>query len=343
MPSLFSSILKAVNRDINGNEPMDILCINQNEAFQFDLAKTGHNFYYIQPQKTRLWDTNIRPKPSNCYFLKGVDLKDQLKQDMQFDLILCQNKFTQFGLLMEISKQISCPIILMENNLSDHKIDPYVIEAANNQEYNHYVFNSNFLANSCGLDKEDDDVSVIDFGIDIGDFGDWNGKYDTVCGVVKDDKDLDHITGLNIFGEMVGDFQVDVARPTDNNKNIVSMYKTCGVFLNTSQWIINPRHLLEAMATGCPVVTTDTANISSIVEHGVNGYVTNDINDMKTYLKTILEDREVAKKLGNAARETIANKFCMSQFLNKWNKLFTNCVGKTSTAFKGNRNVTIEY
>ncbi len=343
MPSLFSSILQAVNRDANGDKPMNILCINQNEAFQFDLAKTGHNFYYIQPPKTRPWDTNIRPKPNNCYFLKGGEIKDQLKQDAQFDLILCQNKFTQFGLLMEISKQISCPIILMENNLSDPKIDPYMVEAANNQEYNRYVFNSNFLANSCGLDKEDEDVSIIDFGIDVKDFDDWSGKYDTVCGVVQDNKDFDYITGINIFDEISKDFKIDVAKPTDSHKTISNMYQTCGVFLNTSQWVVNPRHLLEAMAAGCPVVTTDTANISSIVSHGLNGYITNDIGEMSLYIKAILGDKSLAKRLGNMARETIIAKFGMFKFLDKWDKLFTDCIGKTSTAFKGNRNVTIEY
>ncbi len=343
MASLFSSIFKAVNKNGNISTPLNILCINEDEIFQYNLAKTNHNFYYLQPPKTNKWNTNIRPKPGNCYFLRGNGLQDQLKQDVQFDLILCQNKFSQFGLLMEISKQISCPVILAENNLSEPGMNPHHVEAASNQEYNFQVFNSSFLANSWGFDEDEEDISINPYGIDTEYFNNRDKKYETVCGVLNPDEKLKHITGIDIFNAIAKDFDVDTANINDNYAAKLNMYQTCGVFLNTSKWIACPVYLLEAMSVGCPVITTNNTVLSSIVCNGVNGYITNDVDEMKTHLTTILNDNDLANTLGKNARQTIVEMFDMGKFVKKWNNIFNTSVGKTSTAFKGNRNATVRY
>ena len=57
---------------------------------------------------------------------------------------------------------------------------------------------------------------------------------------------------------------------------------------------------VEAMACGLPVL--GNRHPSSIVEHGVTGYVSDNPNELRNYAKRLLADRELSLKLGAAAR-----------------------------------------
>jgi glycosyltransferase involved in cell wall biosynthesis len=66
-----------------------------------------------------------------------------------------------------------------------------------------------------------------------------------------------------------------------------------------------PTALLEAMAAGRPVVATRVGHVSSIVDDGVEGFLT-DVGDVATLadrLRKILSDAALAKRIGAAARQ----------------------------------------
>jgi glycosyltransferase involved in cell wall biosynthesis len=68
-----------------------------------------------------------------------------------------------------------------------------------------------------------------------------------------------------------------------------------------------PSVLLEAMATGMPVITTETCGMPDVVEDGVNGRLiapasAGEIEEAILYFATSAERRG---KLGSAARETM--------------------------------------
>ena len=67
--------------------------------------------------------------------------------------------------------------------------------------------------------------------------------------------------------------------------------------------------LLEAMASGCAVLSTATSGAKDIIEDGVNGILV-DINDRNAFaneLKGLLADRNKIAKLGKAAAESAKN------------------------------------
>ncbi|MDX1359437.1 MAG: glycosyltransferase family 4 protein [Clostridia bacterium] len=67
--------------------------------------------------------------------------------------------------------------------------------------------------------------------------------------------------------------------------------------------------LLEAMASGCAVLSTATSGAKDIIENGVNGILF-DINDRGAFadeLKVLLADRNKIAKLGKAAAESAKN------------------------------------
>jgi glycosyltransferase involved in cell wall biosynthesis len=85
--------------------------------------------------------------------------------------------------------------------------------------------------------------------------------------------------------------------------------------------------MMEAMACGCPVVTTGTCMIPEIIEHGVNGIIADNASDMKFWCRELLDKPDLARKIGEAGRKTIQEKYNLDKFINNWNKLFFTTIG----------------
>jgi glycosyltransferase involved in cell wall biosynthesis len=83
---------------------------------------------------------------------------------------------------------------------------------------------------------------------------------------------------------------------------------------------------MEAMACGCAIVSTATCMIPEIIEHGKNGLISNDPKELRSFLEMLLNKPELARKLGNAARETICEKYGIQRFIDSWNNLFYSTV-----------------
>ena len=80
---------------------------------------------------------------------------------------------------------------------------------------------------------------------------------------------------------------------------------------------------LEAMSFACPMVCSETPPVQEVMEDGVNGLLANfhSPNHIARKIEEILDDPELAKKLGNAARETIRKRFELKKCLRAWEDL----------------------
>src|SRR5690606_39244163 len=83
-----------------------------------------------------------------------------------------------------------------------------------------------------------------------------------------------------------------------------------------------PTALLEAASCGCAIVSTANCAIPEFIENGVNGYCTNDLNQMRLYLQELLQSPQKCRQMGEKARETVKEKFGMNQFVHNWNQMF---------------------
>ncbi|WP_137702259.1 glycosyltransferase [Marimonas lutisalis] len=72
-----------------------------------------------------------------------------------------------------------------------------------------------------------------------------------------------------------------------------------------------PVVLMEALAAGVPVVTTQIAGIPELVEHGVNGYLCppGDELALAHAIEAVLDDPETAEAMGAEGRETVRHDF----------------------------------
>jgi glycosyltransferase involved in cell wall biosynthesis len=71
----------------------------------------------------------------------------------------------------------------------------------------------------------------------------------------------------------------------------------------------------EAMARGLPVIASDIGGPAEIITHGVNGLLTapGDEYALATAIRMLLEHPEQRKKLGQAARETVLERFTIEE------------------------------
>jgi len=81
--------------------------------------------------------------------------------------------------------------------------------------------------------------------------------------------------------------------------------------------------LLEAMASGRPVITTPTGIAEEIIQDGVNGLVVDfdDIDGLKEAIKSLVEDDELYNTLRKNAWETVRN-YGEERYADKFNKLW---------------------
>jgi len=70
--------------------------------------------------------------------------------------------------------------------------------------------------------------------------------------------------------------------------------------------------------------------IPEIIQHGVNGFISNDEEELREYIEKILGDPELRATLGHNARQTIIDMFSEDKFVNKWNEIF-NIIYEVST------------
>ena len=81
------------------------------------------------------------------------------------------------------------------------------------------------------------------------------------------------------------------------------------IFLYYSHLDNFPIVILEAMASGLPVVTSDVGATSEMIHNGVDGYVAETRDSYLDALRSLLNDPELRQKIGGNARSSVERRF----------------------------------
>ena len=73
---------------------------------------------------------------------------------------------------------------------------------------------------------------------------------------------------------------------------------------------------LEAMAVGMPVICNDHS--TAPVEDGVHGFKSNDIDYLRSKIKLLEEDQELARRLGANGRQYVLEHHSLDTFKTLW-------------------------
>ena len=299
----------------------NILTFNTHERYQSQLAKTGHNFYAFSHENGKDWFTGHAPLPDNYYILP----KNATYPAINFDFILSQSKFGQYQLSSQINRSINIPMISLEHTLPLKSWPNEQLEQFKSMRGDVNVFITNYSKQEWGMEGE-----VVYHSIDTDLFKPSDEKREPVIFTVAHDF-INRDYALNYHGwkriteglatKVVGETE-GLSKQSESVEALVKDYQSSLIYINPSVLSPVPTSLLEAMSCGCAIVTTETCEIPNIIEHGVNGFMSNDEVELRGYCEQLLADTELAKKMGLAARETIKNKFSEERFVKEWNTIF---------------------
>lgn len=95
------------------------------------------------------------------------------------------------------------------------------------------------------------------------------------------------------------------------------VYKTLDALLMPSTFEALPLTLLEAMASGVPVIASNINGIPEVIRDGVNGLLVPpaDVGALVNGIELICNDRDRLKKMGIAARKTIELEFSLEKMV----------------------------
>ena len=131
--------------------------------------------------------------------------------------------------------------------------------------------------------------------------------------------------GLVVFGQVKDDIRGLFPVPihsmgylSDESK-IVALYNAVDIFITSSLEENLPNTIMESMACGTPCVGFEIGGIPEMIDHKINGYVTNykDANDLSNGIQWVLEhgDRQalsdacVKKVQGNYTEKVVAKQY----------------------------------
>lgn len=309
---------------VEGRErPLRILGVPTHERYESGLALVGHEHYCIQGPGYKTWDATYAPVPPNY----TICPPDRMPIDVDFDLVLCQSRAAHFNVLKNVAQLHRLPLVCLEHVLPNPKWPAATRRQMTAMRGDVNVFISEYSRDAWGFAS---DGVVIEHGVDAELFRprDEVWRYRWCLSVVNDWKNRDAECGYKYWLEATDGLPTRVlgktpglSEPAQSLEHLAAEYASAGVFLNTAQLSPIPSVVLEAMASGCCVVSTRNPMLESILVDGMNGWLVGTPAEMRAKAAEMLADGEAAAEIGANARETVLARFGLGRFVDEWAEL----------------------
>lgn len=311
-----------------------VLTFNFHEPYLCLMAKTGLRIavgLYDKQPYARPWQTKFRAVPKNVTLVEEAQWRRDLNAGV-YDVAIAHNEMNAANIY-----GAPAPCILVCHNrrsflettvAGDKEQGKHAYEKllARLRETFSFVFISESKRVDYRIDGE-----VIPPGIDVEEFGGYRGDVREVLRVgnamrsrnLMFDVDFQERVCEGFPNRVVGeDAGMPNARPSRSFEELLERYRGLRCLLHVTREAYEDGYnlsTLEAMACGMPVVSL--ANTTSPITDGVDGFVSYDADVLRWRIRDLLDDRELARTIGAKGRETVANAFPLSAFVERWREV----------------------
>jgi len=295
---------------------------------QFEFAKLGHQFYYLQEERKYIWQSNLRPKSYNCHKIFNCNPNE-------FDIVIvhtlkqCKEikKWRETGMLNR-----NIPVICFFHFCPpDTKA---IEEYAKQIEGYNLLFNS--YENMLEWNMANKNQRVIIHGYDFDELPTWRGGINNVLTVAGRMGVRKVQTGYNLWCEVaenidptrfytmggewpnMKEWQKGRVRLSKDWKDLKNICSNHDVYFSTTMHSCFPRARTEAFAIGMPMVCTSNHNSNIFIQHGINGFRANEADECIYYIKELLNNKELRQKFSKNARETASEVLSGKRYRQEW-------------------------
>ncbi len=177
-------------------------------------------------------------------------------------------------------------------------------------------------------------TTVIDHGVPLPQVR-WTGKLARGLAVVNDIGPRGRRLGVDVLEQARRQVPIDlVGMGSEAVGGLGEVpHRDLPAFAARYRFLFNPIRytslglaVCEAMALGMPVVGLATTEMATAVENGVSGYVDTRLDVLVGQMRRLLDDHDLAARLGEGARRTAASRFALSRFVREWGEALRGAV-----------------
>lgn len=200
-----------------------------------------------------------------------------------------------------------------------------------------------------GIDGYAGEDKIIRFYKDPEEFKGYTGDINSVLTVAQSMKERTQACGYEIFREATEGFERSIYGTQSKNPDLTPMddplwkgqlsyedlkkaYREHRVYFYTGTYPASyTLNFIEAWMTGIPVVAIgkgmadlkliqgiDTYEVHKLIENGVNGYVSDSIEELRDYVGLLLNNPEKAREIGSKGREKAIELFGKETISREW-------------------------
>lgn len=311
-----------------------ILTFNFHEPYLCMMAETGLPFdigLYETGHLARIWQQSFRPAPTNLHFVPEQTWRQRVKEGY-YDVVIAQNETNA----VDAADGPAGRILICHNrrtflNTTIHDdsgegVAKYSEMLDTLRDFYRFVFISESKRDDYNIPGR-----VILPGIDVNAWGGYRG--DTPCIVrvgntmrqrdLMFDVDFQEACCAGLPNRVVGTNPlIPGSVPSTSMLDLQEIYRGNRCLLHVSREAYEDGYnlaMLEAMACGMPVVSL--ANPTSPITHGQDGFAAYDHNELHGHLERLLADPAYAREIGSRGRDTIAETFPMTRFVEQWREV----------------------
>jgi len=124
----------------------------------------------------------------------------------------------------------------------------------------------------------------------------------------------------------------DVVRFLGHRADVPRLLAASDISVLTSLWEGLPRVLVQAAATGKPILTFNVEGAWEVVRDGRNGFIvqSRDVGAFTLRLEQLLSDRERARQLGEAGRDEIGDQWTIETMLDRLDRLYQRLASRSA-------------
>ena len=251
--------------------------------------------------------------------------------DLDLDLVVYQTEKNFFEDAREIltPEQQALPAIYLEHNTPQGRINDMVHPIDDPGVLLVHVTHFNDLFWDC----RETPTRIIDHAVmPSTPEGSYTGEIDRGVSLVNDMPRRKRVVGGDVFRRASEEVPLDLFG--FDSKEVAGGFgdlpqaevhermKAYRFYFNPIRYTSLPLSILEAMEIGLPVVALATTELVTVIKDGENGFIDTNVDNLVRRMRWLLSDPEEARRIGDAGRRTVRERFGPERFAADWEAAF---------------------